>query len=734
MANSQGSQSLAQLIHRHYLRGALLPILTVELVLVVAYFGINAWANAQTTATLRGEVEHILPHLAMEDAERIQEDFARITREASHLAALHQDLLARPDRFPAPDPPPLLAKAPNGSWYQTNRQDLSSWFAVASAPMGPSDRRRAEATAILDPHYVHAVRDVPNVVAAYFNTADNTNRLYPHILEVWKQYPADLRMADYNFYYLADAAHNPERKTVWTGAYLDPAGQGWMVSCVAPVYHGDSLTGVVGLDVTIDKIVKNLLAQEMPWKASAFLADDSGMILAMAPPVEKLLGLVELKQHVYNSAVKVEQLKPSEFNLRRNPDTALARKFSMILGAAVPIQQANIGGRQVFLVQSRIRETGWHLFLVAESEEVFQSVQEVASRSRTIGWVVVTLMLLFYVGFFTFLRSRARRMAAEIARPLSKVTEATALLGTASGEGQIRSVGIQEIDQLSENFNTLARDLESRSQELIAASIRETLKDKEAELAFARGQFESASGYIHNIGNFTVRLGTIAQDLLEIAASGQQYPEVFQRLRSEPPGPLLDRLEEVLVGKTFPRIQAASTMLTEVRTLIHGAIEHQQRSFLEGPASLEPGRFDLSATVARACEEFQAKLAGSSIRLEEEIEPGIYLRNLRFQIQSGILNALKNACEAIGSSGGTIRVRLHRQGDRSILEVVDDGTGIAAEHRERILTAGFTTKPWGHGLGLHSLAVFLSAHQGKVSLHSEGPGRGAQFRMELGDV
>ena len=44
---------------------------------------------------------------------------------------------------------------------------------------------------------------------------------------------------NYNFYYLADAEHNPSRGVVWTDVYLDPAGQGWMMSAIAPVRARD---------------------------------------------------------------------------------------------------------------------------------------------------------------------------------------------------------------------------------------------------------------------------------------------------------------------------------------------------------------------------------------------------------------------------------------------------------------------------------------------------------------
>ena len=50
----------------------------------------------------------------------------------------------------------------------------------------------------------------------------------------------------------------------------------------------------------------------------------SGMILAMDPRAERLLGLQELKRHVYRTTISTEQRKPEEFNLFRNRDRAIA--------------------------------------------------------------------------------------------------------------------------------------------------------------------------------------------------------------------------------------------------------------------------------------------------------------------------------------------------------------------------------------------------------------------------
>lgn len=88
-------------------------------------------------------------------------------------------------------------------------------------------------------------------------------------------------MRNYNFYYVADAKHNPQRGPVWTGAYLDPAGQGRMISSVIPIYNGDFLEGVSGLDVTIESLVHEVMNLSLPWSAAVFMVDQEGMILAM---------------------------------------------------------------------------------------------------------------------------------------------------------------------------------------------------------------------------------------------------------------------------------------------------------------------------------------------------------------------------------------------------------------------------------------------------------------------
>jgi C4-dicarboxylate-specific signal transduction histidine kinase len=68
---------------------------------------------------------------------------------------------------------------------------------------------------------------------------------------------------------------------------------------------------------------------------------------------------------------------------------------------------------------------------------------------------------------------------------------------------------------------------------------------------------------------------------------------------------------------------------------------------------------------------------------------------------------------------------------RARIVVTDNGVGISAENLVKIFTHGFTTKEGGHGFGLHSSANAAKEIGGSLTAHSDGPGRGATFILEL---
>lgn len=96
-----------------------------------------------------------------------------------------------------------------------------------------------------------------------------------------------------------------------------------------------------------------------------------------------------------------------------------------------------------------------------------------------------------------------------------------------------------------------------------------------------------------------------------------------------------------------------------------------------------------------------------------------------------VVNLLVNAVHALGNRG-EIRLSTYRQDDWAVIEVSDDGPGIAPEALDRIFEPYFTTKAVGEGtgLGLSLSYAIVADHGGKLEVESP-PGQGATFRVML---
>jgi two-component system, LuxR family, sensor kinase FixL len=116
-----------------------------------------------------------------------------------------------------------------------------------------------------------------------------------------------------------------------------------------------------------------------------------------------------------------------------------------------------------------------------------------------------------------------------------------------------------------------------------------------------------------------------------------------------------------------------------------------------------------------------------------QVPPILVDRHKLLQI---LINLLSNARHALVDSQQqdkrlSIRVRIAPEGRLLLIEVSDNGMGIAPENLTRIFTQGFTTKKTGHGYGLHISALAATEMKGRLTCSSSGPGQGAIFTLEL---
>jgi signal transduction histidine kinase len=102
------------------------------------------------------------------------------------------------------------------------------------------------------------------------------------------------------------------------------------------------------------------------------------------------------------------------------------------------------------------------------------------------------------------------------------------------------------------------------------------------------------------------------------------------------------------------------------------------------------------------------------------------------QILVNLLQNAKYACDASNRPDKRVTVRVKAAGqDRVLVELADNGVGIAPENLTRIFSQGFTTRKGGHGFGLHSGALGAKQLGGSLTVHSGGLGHGATFILEL---
>jgi PAS domain S-box-containing protein len=99
-----------------------------------------------------------------------------------------------------------------------------------------------------------------------------------------------------------------------------------------------------------------------------------------------------------------------------------------------------------------------------------------------------------------------------------------------------------------------------------------------------------------------------------------------------------------------------------------------------------------------------------------------------------LVNYLSNAHDAVtaaNSPPGRIVLHLKRDADHAIFSVTDSGVGMSADAMGRLWQFGYTTKPKGHGYGLHNSANAARAIGAEVMAASDGPGRGSSFTLRL---
>jgi C4-dicarboxylate-specific signal transduction histidine kinase len=101
------------------------------------------------------------------------------------------------------------------------------------------------------------------------------------------------------------------------------------------------------------------------------------------------------------------------------------------------------------------------------------------------------------------------------------------------------------------------------------------------------------------------------------------------------------------------------------------------------------------------------------------------------QILVNLIRNAKYACEESNRPDKRLTLRVTNGNGRIKILVIDNGVGIRPENMARIFSHGFTTRKEGHGFGLCNGLQSAKEMGGALLAHSDGPGNGACFTLEL---
>ncbi len=526
---------------------------------------------------------------------------------------------------------------------------------------------------------------------------------------------------------------NPRRLTSWTAVYEEPITHGRLVTAATPVDLDGRLVMTVGHDVLLDELMTRTLNARLPGAYNVILRDDGELIAYPGMKEETAPGTAatppedpERMAHLRSLSERVKNRSPGETPL------------------VLPEHQE-------YLAVARLKGPGWNFVTVLPEIEMSRPAAEAARIVLLlgVGSLILELIIMSWV------------LRQQVTRPLLAFSQATERLASGNDlQVELDTSREDELGQLARSFRLMANEVQRREESLRQANetLEQRVQERTRELgdiqqqlvqtARRAGMAEIATNVLHNVGNVLNSVYTSAQLARERTAQmrlehvrrlanllDEHQSDLGTFLTQSPQGqhmrPFLHTLGENLLEER----KEILSLLEEVgRYTEHiGDIVNVQQDYARVPRLQEPVL--LSASVEDALRINAAGLTRQQVKVERHLEPLPPVLTDKHKLLMILVNLISNAqhaLEEVPADERRLSVKLERTPEARLrLSIHDSGVGIAPEMLTRIFQSGFTTREEGHGFGLHSSALAAQELDGSLSAHSDGPGRGATFTLEL---
>jgi two-component system sensor kinase FixL len=231
--------------------------------------------------------------------------------------------------------------------------------------------------------------------------------------------------------------------------------------------------------------------------------------------------------------------------------------------------------------------------------------------------------------------------------------------------------------------------------------------------------------------------GRLLEHLMQMArtAALEEMASGFAHELNQPIGAIATfaQAAERMLARTDPLLMNAREVLTNIsdEALNAGKGIRRIRQLFNDRGTRKPSAMEDALVELQPVLNLLASRKGTS--LEIVITPNLPLVNMdRLRIQHVLFTLVQNALEAPRAAGRANTVQVALSGDKYgvTVSVIDQGFGVAQEHRPQLFRPFFTTKLAGTGLGLASSRAIVESHEGTIGF-DESSVQGTRFWFTL---
>lgn len=498
---------------------------------------------------------------------------------------------------------------------------------------------------------------------------------------------------------------------VWGPPVVDALTQSTALTLSRPVYRSDgSFAGVTAVDVLVSDVFKELKLPEQ-WSAQAKMT--SVVPIKSEKNGEQKLAIVAQMDYVdlrqdWQIPVELEFLQSGE-------TTQLAALIRDAMSGRSGVRKMPFNGKDsLWAYGARGPGNTFPIIIVPYDLIVTQAVTTKYDVIKTtLRGMQITAIILF--GVILVVMFLAVFVTRRFTGPITQLSEAAKRLSNGDYQTKVNIKTGDELQELGNIFNSMGKELKLHQQQLVQA-------DKMASLGIL------VSGMAHEINTpnslILLNMPQLQRAWIDIEPILTRY---FQQhgdfeIGGFPYSQMREDIPEIL--------EDTQDRAKRIKRIVYDLKSFGRR---DNSDSMEPVNLNEVAKAAlRLVQNSVNKVTRHfTLQLEENIPH--FMGNAQ-RIEQVVVNLMLNACQAIENPDQGILLRTWFYGKKNelILEVEDEGCGIAQEHLPKLMDPFFTTRRelGGTGLGLSISDSIVQEHSGRIEFDSV-PGKGTHVKLIL---